>query len=172
MKIKFIFFNLLLLVAFSAIAAPPVEEGKTIFSARCAACHNVNKILTGPALAGVNERHSIDWIISFVKSSQTMVKSGDKEAIALFEKFNKIQMPDHPDLTPDNIKNVVEYIKSEAKTGEEKAPFAKPSKLRPNYTPLSLTKDASLFIGYLGVVALLIMVLLFAVQLKQYERNS
>ncbi|ANE49703.1 c-type cytochrome [Flavisolibacter tropicus] len=172
MKIKFIFFNLLLLVAFSAIAAPPVEEGKTIFSARCAACHNVNKILTGPALAGVNERHSIDWIISFVKSSQTMVKSGDKEAIALFEKFNKIQMPDHQDLTPDNIKNVVEYIKSEAKTGEEKAPFAKPSKLRPNYTPLSLTKDASLFIGYLGVVALLIMVLLFAVQLKQYERNS
>jgi mono/diheme cytochrome c family protein len=172
MKIKFIFFSLLFLATLSAIATPPVEEGKTIFAARCASCHNVNKVLTGPALAGVHDRHSIDWIISFVKSSQTMVKGGDKAAVALFEKFNKIPMPDHPDLTADNIKNVVEYIKTEAKVGEEKAPFAKPSKLRPNYTPLSITGDASFFIGYLGVVALLIIVLLFAVQLKQYERNS
>lgn len=172
MKIKFLFFSFLFLAAFSAIAAPPVEEGKTIFSTRCASCHNVNKVLTGPALAGVHERHSIDWIVSFVKSSQTMVKNGDKDAVALFEKFNKIPMPDHPDLTADNIKNVVEYIKGEAKTGEEKAPFVKPSKLRPGYMPLSITKDASFFIGYLGVVALLIIVLLFAVQLKQYERNA
>ena len=172
MKIKFILFTTLLLAAFSAIASPPVEEGKTIFAARCASCHNVNKVLTGPALAGVHDRHSIDWIISFVKSSQAMVKSGDKEAVALFEKFNKIPMPDHADLTDENIKNLVEYIKTEEKTGEEKAPFVKPSKLRPNYVPLSITGDASFFIGYLGVVALLVVVLLFAVQLKQYDRNS
>lgn len=171
MKLKLLFINFLFLSVLSAFGTPPVEEGKTIFAARCASCHNVNKLLTGPALAGVHERHSIDWIISFVKSSQTLVKSGDKEAVALFEKFNKIPMPDHQDLTDENIKNVVEYIKSEEKVGEEKAPFAKPSKLRPNYIPLSITKDASLFIGYFGVVALLIIVLLFAVQLKQYERN-
>lgn len=172
MKIKFLFFGLLVLLGVSVWATPPVEEGKTIFAARCASCHNVNKVLTGPALAGVHERHSIDWIVSFVKSSQTMVKSGDKDAVALFEKFNKIPMPDHPDLTAENIKNVVEYIKTEAKTGEEKAPFAKPSKIRPAYTPLSLSGDAGFFIGFLGVVALLIIVLLFAVQLKQYERNE
>ena len=31
------------------------KEGKTIFSTRCAGCHNVNKTLTGPALAGVDQ---------------------------------------------------------------------------------------------------------------------
>ena len=81
MKIKFLFFSFLIISGIAAYAAPPVEEGKTIFAARCASCHNVNKVLTGPALAGVHERRSIDWIVSFVKSSQAMVKSGDKDAI-------------------------------------------------------------------------------------------
>src|SRR3712207_55348 len=107
MKIKFLFFSLLILAGFAAMATPPVEEGKTIFATRCASCHNVNKVLTGPALAGVHEHRSIDWIVSFVKSSQSIVKGGDKDAVAIFEQFNKIPMPDHPDLTAENIKNVV-----------------------------------------------------------------
>lgn len=164
-------FLFVLLIAFSAKATPPVEEGKTIFSTRCASCHNVNKVLTGPALAGLDGRRSMDWIISFVQSSQTMVKNGDKDAVALFEKFNKIPMPDHPDLTDENIKNIVAYIKSESKSGGEKAPFAKPYKLRPNYTPLSIN-NYGFFIGYLALVGLLILALLFAVQVKAIEREG
>jgi len=156
----------------AALADPPVEEGKAIFSARCASCHNITKDLTGPALKGIDERRSMDWIVSFVKSSQSLVKAGDKDAVAVFEKFNKIPMPDHPDLTEENIKNVVEYIKSESSnTAVADAPFAKPSKLRPAYTPLS-TSDYGVFIGFLSVVGLLILALLMAVQLKQYERNA
>jgi cytochrome c551/c552 len=152
------------------MAAPPVEEGKAIFSSRCAACHNVNKVVTGPALAGVDQRRSIDWIINFVHSSQTVIKKGDKDAVALFDKFNKIPMPDHPDLTPDNIRSIVEFIKSEASAATETAPFNKPGKLRPVYTPLSIT-NYGFFIGYLAVVALLIFGLLMAVKVKSMERN-
>lgn len=156
----------------AALADPPVEEGKAIFSARCASCHNLTKDLTGPALKGIDERRSMDWIVSFVKSSQSLVKAGDKDAVAVFEKFNKIPMPDHPDLTDENIKNVVAYIKSESSnSAEAAAPFAKPSKLRPAYTPLS-TSDYGIFIGFLSVVGLLIMAMVMAVQFKQYERNA
>src|SRR6478735_4079442 len=88
-----------LFIFHSSFGAPPVEEGKQIFTSRCAACHNVNKTLTGPALAGIKERRSIEWIISFVQSSQTVIKGGDKDAVVLFEKFNKIPMPDHKDLS-------------------------------------------------------------------------
>src|SRR4051812_17969223 len=56
------------------VVANPVPEGKTIFMNRCAACHNVNKKLTGPALAGVDNRHNLDWIVRFVQSSQTVIK--------------------------------------------------------------------------------------------------
>lgn len=172
MKSKFFLLVVLVCSTLAALADPPVEEGKAIFSARCASCHNINKDLTGPALKGIDERRSMDWIISFVKSSQSLVKGGDKEAVAVFEKFNRIPMPDHPDLTDDNIKNVVAYIKSESSsTTTAAAPFAKPAKLRPEYTPLS-SNDYGFFIGFLSVVGLLMLSLLMAVQFKQYERKA
>ena len=171
MKTKIFLAIFLFSATLHTIAAPPLAEGKTIFTARCAACHSVNKVITGPALAGVDQRHSIDWIINFVHSSQTVIKSGDEKAVALFEKFNKIQMPDHPDLTADNIKSIVEYIKSEATSGDaDKAPFSRPGKLRPVYAPISIT-NYGFFIGYLAVVAMLIVGLLFAVQVKSIERK-
>ena len=171
MRSKFLALTLLSLLAFSAKALPPEEEGKTIFNSRCASCHNVNKTLTGPALAGIHERRDIEWIIDFVQSSQSMVKKGDKDALALFEKFNKIPMPDHPDLTDDNIRNIVEYVKSESKTVTEKVPFAKPGKIRPNYIPLSITKDANYFLGFFAAVGILILVLLFAVEVSAMKRK-
>jgi len=155
------------------IHANPIDEGKSIFISRCAACHNVNKIMTGPALAGIDQRRSIDWIIKFVNSSQAMVKNGDKDAVALFEQFNKVPMPDHPDLTADHIKSIVDYIKSESKpAGVEKAPFAKPGKKMTAYTPLTIQKDYVFFIAYLGIVTMLIFALLFAVHVKSYSKKQ
>ena len=171
MKSKFLF--LALLAATLVKAAPPVEEGKTIFTSRCAGCHNINKVMTGPALAGVDKRRTIDWIVNFVHSPGKVIKAGDPAAVALFNQFH-IQMPDHPDLTADNIKNVVEYIKTEASAapaGDTKAPFAKPAQLRPNYKPLTLA-NTGFFITYFALVGLLIAVLLFAVQLKSYQRQQ
>jgi cytochrome c551/c552 len=167
-------FLLTLFTAFvvSTNAVPPSEEGKTLFTARCAACHNINKQLTGPALAGVHERRSIEWIINFVHSSQTMVKKGDKDAIALYEKFNKIPMPDHSDLTDDNIKSIVEYVKAEGKASTEVALFSRPGKLRPNYVPLSIKNDYLLFIGFFFVMGVLVTVLLFAVNASDFKRKA
>jgi cytochrome c551/c552 len=154
------------------VHANPIEEGKTIFLSRCAACHNVNKVMTGPALAGVDQRRSLEWITRFVHSSQSLIKDGDKDALAVYEQFNRIPMPDHPDLTGEHIKSIVEYIKSEAKAVDEnKAPFAKPGKLTTPYKPLSLQKDYLFFIVYLAVVAMLIAVLLFAVKVKAVQRD-
>lgn len=166
---------LLLLLSGVALvnAAPPVEEGRTIFTSRCAACHNINKTMTGPALAGVDQRRSIDWIIKFVQSSQTLVKSGDKDAVALFNRFNNVPMPDHPDLTSEHIKSIVEYIKSEAKPAEEeKAPFAKPSEQKTDYRPLSLQKDYGFFIAYLAAVVMLIFTFIFLVHLNNTVRKQ
>ena len=60
-------FLLVMITALTGVVyANPLETGKTIFTSRCAACHNVNKVVLGPALSGVDKRHSIDWIIQFV----------------------------------------------------------------------------------------------------------
>ncbi len=170
----FIALNILtfLLMTFQSQAIPPIEEGKSLFLTRCAACHNINKTMTGPALSGIHEKRSIDWIIKFVHSSQTLIKSGDADAINVYEKFNKVPMPDHPDLTEENIKNIVEYIKSESKPVEtEKAPFAKPGKKKTFYTPIKLNNYPFL-LGFLAVVIALASSLYYAVQFKTFQRNK
>src|SRR5688500_5067743 len=141
-----IFVFLLAIITIGTIKAiaynPPLEKGKEIFSLRCAACHNVNKQLTGPALAGVHERREISWIVSFIRSSQKLVKNGERDAIALYEQFNKIPLPDHSDLSDADIHSIVEFIKAESKAVvAEKAPFATPGKLMPGYLPLSIQQD-------------------------------
>jgi mono/diheme cytochrome c family protein len=169
-KIPFILFALFLSV--QASATPPAAEGKVLFTSRCAGCHNVNKMLAGPALAGVDQRRDMDWIIRFVQSSQTVIKSGDKDAVALFEQFNRIPMPDHKDLSAENVKSIVEYIKTEAQpAGSAKAPFARLEKLHPAYTP-NAYNNPGFFISFLGGVALLIGGLLFWVRVKEIERKS
>jgi len=165
--------SLLLLFAFfiQAVAkADPPEDGKIIFLSRCAACHNVNKQVTGPALAGVDQRRTIDWIINFVHSSQKVIRSGDTTALALYEKFNRVTMPDHPDLTEGNIRSIVDYIKAETKAITDDAPFAKPTHISTYYEPLSLKKDIAFFGAYIAAVIALVFVLLFCVRLNEYSR--
>lgn len=171
MKAKMSFLVLAIFTGLLANAyAPPVEEGKSIFMSRCASCHNVNKVLTGPALAGVHERRSIDWIIQFVNSSQSLIKSGDKDAVAVFEKFNKIPMPDHADLSPGSIKNIVEYIKQESKLTANAAPFTKPTVSRPDFIPISISKQPWQFAGLIASVLMLIATLLFAVKVQELKK--
>jgi cytochrome c551/c552 len=169
MKTKTTLLATILLISTTIWAKPTPEEGKTIFSSRCAGCHNVNKVLTGPALSGVDQRRSIEWIVNFVHSSQTMVKKGDKDAVALFEKFNRIPMPDHTDLTEDNIKSVVEYIKNES-GGAAKQAVAVTDVEKPS-VPLSSFLSPGIILTFVGLLALLLTTVLFALRVKSLERE-
>lgn len=147
------------------------DDGKKLFQGRCASCHNVNKTLTGPALAKVDERHTMPWIISFVKGSQAMVKGGDKEALDVFNKNNQIVMPDHPDLSNSQIESIVAYIKTEAKNPvADAAPFARPGKKVPHRMPLSIY-NYPFMIGYVALILLMIGVLISLVNIKSYESH-
>ncbi len=170
MKKKITISVLTLLLSVFVFSLPPAEEGKTIFNARCASCHNVNKVLVGPALAGVTDRHSEDWIVHFVHSSQTVIKGGDKTAIALYEKFNKVPMPDHPDLSAESIKGILAYIKSEAKEAAAESGF-RPERIHPKYTPI-LSTNYLFFSSYLGLVILMAAALVILVKVKEVQRKS
>lgn len=174
MKIKtFVFIGSLLFVQLKGLAGPVIDPGKEIFTLRCAACHNINKDLTGPALAGVDQRRTIDWIINFIHSPQKIIKSGDAYATALFNRFNNVTMPDHPDLSSGDIKLIIEHIKSESKqVTAEKPPFSKPGRLRPSYQPLTIKGDYGFFICFLVSIGLLIGVMIIGVDVKSIQRNK
>lgn len=91
------------------------QNGESIFKETCASCHTVGRgVLVGPDLASVQNRHSEEWIKNFIKSSQTVIKSGDKYADSLFKAFNQMPMPDHPNLTDDQIKGILAYISEQS----------------------------------------------------------
>lgn len=95
------------------------QSGEELFKSTCSACHTINKgRMVGPDLTGVYNRRAEDWLISFIRSSQKMIKSGDPEAIAVFNEYNKVPMPDN-NFTDQQIISIIDYIKQVDKGGSE-----------------------------------------------------
>lgn len=102
---------LLFLVSWASAQNP----GEKIFNETCVACHTIGKgKLIGPDLANIEDHLSRDWIGRFIKSSQTVIQSGDQYADSLFKAFNQIPMPDHANLTDTDIDNLLAYIKEKS----------------------------------------------------------
>lgn len=90
------------------------QDGEMMFKSFCSACHTISKgKLVGPDLADVHTRRTDDWLVEFIKSSQTMIKSGDETAVALFKEYNQSVMPD-PAYSVEQIKSIIAYIKSKS----------------------------------------------------------
>lgn len=101
----------LLLITQPLVRNPAMaQEGEKLFKQNCGACHQMGKRLVGPDLTGITDRQPKAWIESFVKSSQTMIKAGDPEAVARFKEFNEMVMPDQ-DLSVAEIDQIIEYLK-------------------------------------------------------------
>ena len=99
-----------------------VPAGKALFQSQCTSCHAIQTVLVGPALRDVFKIRSEAWIIAFVHSSQTVIKSGDTAAVSLFKQFNSTIMPDHTAMSGQDIKNIIGYIRSESSLVIAKTP--------------------------------------------------
>ncbi|PKV49435.1 quinol:cytochrome c oxidoreductase pentaheme cytochrome subunit [Aquimarina sp. MAR_2010_214] len=87
-----------------------VAKGEELFKSLCAACHKRYKKAVGPALFGVADKYDKAWIYSWIKNSAAMVASGDAQAVAIFEEYNKTAMNAFPQLTDGNIDDILAYV--------------------------------------------------------------
>ncbi len=95
------------------------DPGGALFTKNCTACHTIGGgKLVGPDLANVQNKVTEDWIIKFVQSSQTVIKSGDSTAVALFKEYNQVIMPDQP-LKPNEIKEIIKYIAANSPSSDQ-----------------------------------------------------
>jgi cytochrome c2 len=103
-----ILFTLFLFLNISTYA----QDGESIFKTICAVCHKTtSEKLIGPGLANIHEKRSKEWFNKFVTSSQALIKSGDEDAVKIFDEFNKIVMPDQV-FSDAELDALYEYIKS------------------------------------------------------------
>lgn len=91
------------------------KNGEKLFKANCAACHALDKQMVGPALGGVvdklktEQNLDTDWLHKWIKNNEELRASGDKYANEVYEKFNKVPMTVFPNLSDQDISDILEY---------------------------------------------------------------
>lgn len=91
------------------------KNGEKLFKANCAACHALDKQMVGPALGGVVDRLKTeqnldeDWLHKWIKDNKALRESGDKYANDVYEKFNKTEMTQFPNLSDSDIDDILAY---------------------------------------------------------------
>ncbi|OOG74567.1 c-type cytochrome [Flavobacterium sp. A45] len=106
-------------VAPAASSGGDAAKGKELFNANCAACHKLDAKSTGPALRDVASRREKAWLYKWIHNSSDLIKSGDADAVKVFEENNKIPMTAFPQLSEGDIDNIIAYTsepKAEAPT--------------------------------------------------------
>ena len=127
---KILHLGFIILLTFStnlnAQEGDPVK-GKSLFNANCAACHQLDKKMTGPALRNVEQRLADDegldrdWLYAWIRNSAGVIKSGDTYANKIYNEYGGAAMTAFPQLSDEDLNNVLAY------TAEVKAePIAAP----------------------------------------------
>ncbi|WP_019670705.1 cytochrome c3 family protein [Eudoraea adriatica] len=95
-------------------------NGKQLFNQNCAACHALNRKMTGPALANVESRlaeeEGLDkeWLYAWIKNSAGMISSGDSYANKIYEEYNQAAMTAFPTLSNADIDDILAYTAAPA----------------------------------------------------------
>jgi mono/diheme cytochrome c family protein len=132
--------------------------GKELFNANCAACHKLDAKATGPALRGIANKYDMAWLYKWVKNSSELIKSGDAKAVKVFEENNKSVMTAFPQLSNQDIDNIIAYT-SEPKAEPVAATTAAPPGTNTNQGGIS--NDVILLA--LSAVMLMLIVMLYLV---------
>jgi mono/diheme cytochrome c family protein len=107
--------------ASAAVCGPgDAAKGKQLFNQNCAACHALDRRMTGPALGGVatrlteDEGLDCDWIYAWIKNSPGVIASGDAYATKLYAEYNQAAMTPFPTLSNQDINDILAYTQAPA----------------------------------------------------------
>ena len=97
------------------------SAGEKLFRTRCSSCHSVNAAdrsaaaaqKVGPDLEGVGQRRPRAWLERWVKEPDRMLADKDPIALAVYNQYNKIAMPNLR-LSPKEVAEVLDFIDEES----------------------------------------------------------
>ena len=130
-------------------------KGKALFNANCAACHQLDKKMTGPALRNVETRLYEDegldreWLYAWIRNSSALIKSGDDYANRIYNEYNGAAMTAYPQFSDQDISNILAY------TAEERA-------TPPAVATVATTQTSSNEGGFSKILVLSALAVLFA----------
>lgn len=182
-KLRVLFFFLSIFPQMELIAqiSGNTERGLALFKKECAACHHVGltKDLIGPALKDITEKRSRDWLQVWIKNNKELREiKKDKDAIAIYEQYNKLEMNLFPHLSQSDIDDILAFTKNPPVPKEEKTAIVQNSNLESEF--ISLMRP--IVIVSFVVIALLLLAILLKIyslirilkvsSLQEYEENK
>lgn len=85
-------------------------KGKATFEMICTACHMVDQRMIGPAMKGVYERRSPEWVMNMMLNPDGMLKE-DPIAQALLKEYNNMIMTNQ-NLSEAQARELAEYLRT------------------------------------------------------------
>ena len=129
-----------ILAGYSQLAA---ADPSATFARRCTSCHTFGHgVLVGPDLKGVTDRHPRQWLNAWIASSETLIRSGDPAATALFARFKSQRMPDQA-LSAAELSALIDYLAA----GGPEADAQRKARRADSATAAEIDAGRALFVG-------------------------
>ncbi|MET7028574.1 c-type cytochrome [Sediminicola luteus] len=94
----------------ATVDADLAAQGEAKFNAICTACHMADQRMIGPALKGVYDRRSPEWVMNMILNPDGMLKE-DPIAKALLKEYNNAVMLNQ-NLSEEEARAVAEYLRT------------------------------------------------------------
>src|SRR5450432_1432806 len=110
---KKLFFSILLSTLVFTGNSLLAQDGKALFQANCASCHNPFKVVTGPALKGVSERiPDKNLLHAWVHNSSKVLQSGNKYFTDLYAQYKTQMTVFGNQLSDAEIDAIIKYVET------------------------------------------------------------
>jgi cytochrome c2 len=153
------------------------KNGEKLFKANCTACHALDKQVIGPPLKGVVERVKTeggvdkDWLHKWIKDNKALRASGDKYANEIFEKFNKTEMLQFPNLTDKDIDDILAFTTNPPAPAPEPTATTAPA-TDATAAPADKTTTSIVIISLIAIAGLLVWILIKLRQLVKLGQSE
>lgn len=86
-----------------------IATGRHIFNQTCIACHSMDRDGIGPALGGITQEVTAEWLERFITDPKTVIESGDERAKAVFAQY-KATMPSFDYFKAEELDGIIAYL--------------------------------------------------------------
>lgn len=164
LTLTFIVSSLIPVSVFAQDQEVDLEAGETLFRNNCSSCHRTEGVLIGPGLGQANEKYADDreWLYKWVRNSQGLINQGDEKAVALYEEYNNQIMTAFPQLSDQDIDNILAWAEADANgtlPGQEPAQ----QNAAEGGAATNILEDPTIFYTLLALVGLLALIALVLV---------
>jgi mono/diheme cytochrome c family protein len=92
------------------VAIKDHKSGQRLFKKNCSPCHGENEFVVAYPFQKIREDYDLNWIFSFIRNSDSLIKSGDIRATFVYDMHNQSLMSKFKNLTDQQIIDILDYV--------------------------------------------------------------